>query len=265
MVNTLPQFGQVFLIVEENHSYSEVIGNSSMPYLNSLASNYGLATQYFANSHPSIGNYFELTTGQTVTTDDAFTGTVNVDNLVRELTARGKSWKSYAESLPSQGYTGGDQYPYAKRHNPLAYLTDVLNSSTQTQNLVPFTQFGSDLANHQLPNFSFIVPNLLNDAHDGTLQAADAWLQLNIAPLIASAGFQSGGLLIIVFDESDTSDTANGGGHVPAVIISPKAKRGYQSTMLYQHQSTLRLILHGLGVTTYPGAAGSAPEMTEFF
>ena len=71
------------MVVEENHSYSEVIGNSAMPYLNSLASQYGLATQYFANTHPSIGNYFMLTTGQLITNNDGFTGTVGVDNIVR--------------------------------------------------------------------------------------------------------------------------------------------------------------------------------------
>jgi len=94
----VPQFGHVVLIVEENSSYSEVIGSSEMPYLNSLATRYGLATQYFANTHPSIGNYFMLTTGQIVTNDDSFAGRVDVDNIVRELLASGKSWKSYAES-----------------------------------------------------------------------------------------------------------------------------------------------------------------------
>ena len=103
---SVPQFGHVVMVVEENHSYSEVIGNSAMPYLNSLASQYGLATQYFANTHPSIGNYFMLTTGQLVTNDDGFTGTVGVDNIVRDLIAAGKTWKSYAESIPSTGYIG---------------------------------------------------------------------------------------------------------------------------------------------------------------
>lgn len=262
---TVPQFGHVVLVVEENHSYSEVIGNSAMPYLNSLASQYGLATQYFANTHPSIGNYFMLTTGQLVTNDDAFTGTVSVDNIVRDLIASGKTWKSYAESIPSTGYTGGDSYPYAKRHNPFSYFTDVVNSSTQVNNLVSLSQFNSDLANNQLPNFSYLVPNLLDDAHDGPLQLADVWLQQNIAPLISSPTFQNDGLLIIVFDEADANDSTNGGGHVPAFIISSKAKQGYQSTTLYQHQSTLRLILHGLGVQTYPAAASTAPEMGEFF
>jgi phosphatidylinositol-3-phosphatase len=236
-----------------------------MPYLNSLAAQYGLATQYFANTHPSIGNYFMLTAGQLVTNDDSFTGTVSVDNIARDLIASGKTWKSYAESLPSVGYAGGDSYPYAKRHNPFSYFSDVLNSSTQLQNLVQLSQFNSDLASNQLPNFSYVVPNLLDDGHDGPLQLVDNWLQQNIGPLISSTTFQHDGLLIIVFDEADTNDSTNGGGHVAAFIISPKAKRGYQSTTLYQHQSALRLILQGLGNQAFPGMAGTAPEMREFF
>jgi phospholipase C len=261
----VPLFGHVVLVVEENHSYSEVIGNSAMPYLNSLAAQYGLATQYYANTHPSIGNYFMLMTGQIVTNNDLFMGTIDVDNMVRELIAAGKTWKSYAESIPYHGFTGGDTYPYAKRHNPFSYFTDVVNSSTQVQNLVSLSQFQSDLANNQLPNFSYLVPNLLDDGHDGPLQVADAWLQHNVAPLISDSTFQADGLLIIVFDEANTNDSTNGGGHVAALIISPKAKQGFHSTALYQHQSTLRLILQGLGVTTFPGAASNAPQMGEFF
>ena len=262
---TVPHFGHVVLVVEENHSYSEVIGNSAMPYLNSLAAQYGLATQYFANTHPSIGNYFMLTTGQLVSNDDAFTGSVSVDNIARELIASGKTWKSYAESIPYGGYTGGDSYPYVKHHNPFSYFTDVVNSSTEVQNLVSLSQFNADVANDRLPNFSYLIPNMLDDGHDGPLQLADAWLQQNIAPLISSPTFQKDGLLIVVFDESNANDSTNGGGHVAALIISPLAKQGYKSTALYQHQSTLRLILHGLGVPSYPAAASTAPEMGEFF
>jgi acid phosphatase len=260
-----PSFGHVFLLVEENHGFSDVIGNSSMPYLNSLVANNGLAMQYFANTHPSIGNYFMLTTGKIESNDDSFSGTVSDDNLVRELKGVGKSWKSYAEDLPSAGYTGGDVYPYARRHNPFAYFSDVLNDSTQAANLVPFSQFASDLANNSLPDFSFILPNLLDDAHDGSLAQADLWLKQNVAPLLASAAFQKDGLLIITFDEAEDSDTAHGGGHVATVIVSPKAKSGFQSQTLYQHESVLRLILSGLGDANFPGASASAPAMDEFF
>lgn len=262
------RFGHVFVVVEENHNYSDVVASPSMPYLNGLINQYGLASNYFANAHPSIPNYFMLTTGQILTLIDAETPQsfpVSADNVVHELIAAGKTWKSYAEDLPSVGYTGGDTGNYAVRHNPLAYMTDVQNNSVQVKNLVPFTQFSADLPTANLPEYSFIVPNLCNDAHDCPLATADAWLKTNIDPLIQSPVFQKDGLLIIVFDEADTLDLTAGGGHVAAVIVDPLGKRGYKSIALYQHQSVLRLTLEGLGVTKLPGDAATAPPMWEFF
>jgi hypothetical protein len=262
---TVPASSHVFLLVEENHSYSSVIGSSSMPYLNGLASKYGLATQYYANTHPSIGNYFMMTTGAIITNNDSMCSTISNDNVVRHLMTAGKTWKSYAEGLPSVGYTGCGSGSYAKKHNPFAFFSDVANSSSEKNNLVPFTQFSKDLASNALPNFSFIVPNLNDDAHDGTLAQADGWLKTNIAPLISSATFQKDGILVIVFDESVDSDAAHGGGHVAAVVIGPKVKGGSRPTTLYQHQSTLKTLMEALGVKTFPGAAGSAQPITGVF
>ncbi len=258
------RFGHVFVVTEENTNYTSVIGSSAMPYLNHLAQQYGLATQYYADTHPSIGNYFMLATGQIITNDDSYSTVVTVDNVVRELVAAGKTWKSYAEDLPSVGYTGPSTGNYARKHNVFALLSDVASDATQRNNLVPFTQFAADLRNGTLPTFANIVPNLCNDAHDCSLATADGWLQTNIDPLLQSATFRQDGLLIIVFDESSGDDT-NGGGRVVWIAVGPKVKPGYQSVTPYQHQSTLRLILEGLGVTGLPGAAASAPNMDEFF
>jgi phosphatidylinositol-3-phosphatase len=260
-----PTFAHVALVILENHSFSEVIGNGAMPYLNSLAQQYGLAAQYYANAHPSLPNYFMLTTGATQTTSDDFSGTLSGDNVVRELVNAGKSWKCYAESLPSPGYLGPDVYPYLRQHNPFSFFFEIQRDSSQAANVVPFSQFAPDLANNALPQYSFIIPNVLDDAHDGTLAQADAWLQQNIAPVIANSGFQASGLLIITFDEGDQSDSAHGGGQVATIIVSAKAKAGYSSQTFFQHQSTLRLSLAALGVDVFPGAAGTAPDMTEFF
>jgi acid phosphatase len=260
-----PTFSHVVLIVEENHSYSDVVGSSTMPYLNSLISQYGLAVQYYANGHPSMPNYLMLTTGQIESFSDSFTGTINDDNVVRELLKAGKTWKAYEESIPSPGYLGGDQGAYVQRHNPFSLLSDIKDSSTQAANIVPFTQFATDLANNSLPQYAFIAPDVNHDAHNGTLAAADSWLQSNVPALLSNSAFQSNGLLIITFDESENSDVQNGGGHVATVIISSQAKKGYQSQTMYQHQSLLRLVLTGSGVNTFPGMAGSAPDMTEFF
>ena len=266
------QVNHVFIVMEENHSYSDVIGNPQMPYLNSLAQTYSDAPAYYADTHPSIGNYFMLTTGQIITNDDGYTQTVSVDNVVRELLAAGKTWREYSEAIPYQGYYGGDTGEYAERHNPLSYMSDVRNDPAQQQNLVPFTQLATDIANHALPNYGFIVPDLLHDAHDGTLAMADAWLQANIAPLLASPDFNTpgGGLLIITFDESEDSDTQFGGGHVPWVAVGPDVNMGYPPSgslipvTWYQHESTCRFMLKLAGASVFPGACATAPDMNEF-
>jgi dUTPase len=261
--STLPRFGHVVIVVEENTSFSEVT-DSTMPYLFSLMSQYGVATQYYANTHPSIGNYFEMTAGQIITNDDSYQLTVTADNIVRHLLAAGKTWKDYAEDLPSVGYTGPSTGNYARKHNPLSFFSDVVNDSVQVKRLVPFTQFALDLAGDTLPNYSFVVPNLCNDAHDCDLPTADNWLKANIAPLLNNPSFKQDGMLIITFDEASGDDT-NGGGRVVWTVVSPKARTAYTSAALYQHQSTLRLMAEALGLASFPGDAAAAPNMAEFF
>lgn len=272
-VTGFPAADHVFVIVLENHAFAQVIGSSSIPFLNSLAMQHSLATNYFANTHPSIGNYFMLTTGNIETNDDAFTGTVSSASVARALTGAGKTWKSYMESLPSPGYTGGDVYPYFKHHNPFVYMTDVLSS--QTGNIVPFTQLSADLAAGTLPSFGFIAPNVENDAHDcpsggslctddAKLSAADTWLRNNIGPLINSPALANS-VFIITFDESLDIDVINGGGKVATVLMGSHVKAGFKSTTFYQHQSTLRLVLDLLRVSDHPGNSATAPTMEEFF
>src|SRR5262249_35887590 len=128
---------------------------------------------------------------------DSFGGAVTQDNVVRALTNAGKTWKVYAESLPSAGYLGGDIGAYVRRHNPFVYLSDVQQSSPQAGNVVPFSQLASDIANNALPDYGFIAPNVNDDAHDcpsgmttctdaQQLAAADQWLSADVAPLLGS-------------------------------------------------------------------------------
>jgi len=271
----IPVVAHVFVLVEENHSYNSVIGNSAMPYTNSLAQKYALATQYYANRHNSLPNYFMLTVGDLVTTNDLFTGTVSQNNVVRALTSAGKSWKVYAESLPQPGFTAASNAPYARDHNPFTYFSDVVNSSSQTANIVPFTQLATDLQNGTLPDYAMIVPDLSNDGHDCPGEAGnctdtqklsniDDWVKNNIGPLINGSALQNS-VLIYTWDEGDVNDMANQGGHVATILVSPKVRAGFQSKTMYQHQSALKLSMQLLGVTDFPGAAASATDMTEFF
>jgi len=266
-----PLSKHVVLVMEENQSYSTVAGNSSVwPNLNNLINTGALATNYYADAHPSIGNYFMLTTGQLLTTDDSSTTVWNVDNIARRMLAAGVSFKVYAEGIP-QGYVGGNTGLYLIRHNPFAMLSDVAsNPQVANQVICPFTQFAADLANGTLPRFSFIVPDVNDDAHNGTPQQADTWLQANVvAPLSHDAAFQPGGdgLLIVDFDEALETDTTDGGGHVVATFWGPIVQAGHvqTSTTVYQHESMLRTVMEALQLPNPPGNAATAPSMAEFF
>jgi phosphatidylinositol-3-phosphatase len=268
---SMPTSQHVVMVMEENQSYTSTAGNmTAWPHLNALMKAGAQATNYFADAHPSIPDYFMLTTGQTVTFDDSSTQVVNVDNIARRMLDSNVSFKVYAEGI-TQGYVGGNTGLYVIRHNPFALLSDVA-SSRQVANQViqPFTAFPNDVANKTLPAFSFVVPNINDDAHSGTPHSADNWLQSNvIGPLAANPAFQAGGdgLLIVLFDESVKSDITNGGGHVACVFWGPIAKSGYTqaSTNAYQHQNMLRTIMEVLGLSNPPGLAAPASDMSEFF
>jgi len=271
----VPVVAHVFVLVEENQPYSSIIGNPVMPYTNSLAQQYSLATQYYANRHNSLPNYFMLTVGDLVTTDDTYTGKVTADNVVRAITTAGKTWKVYADSLPNVGYLGPTVIPYGKDHNPFTYFSDVLNSSSQAANVVPFTQLATDMQNGTLPDYAMIVPDFANDGHDCPNEASnctdtdklahiDSWIQTNVAPLINSPVFNNS-VLIYTWDESSIDDSANGGGHIPTILIGSPVRRKFQSTTMYQHQSALRLSMELLGIKDLPGASATATDMNEFF
>jgi acid phosphatase len=259
----------IVMVMEENTGYSSVVRNASWPNLNNLIANGALATNYYANTHPSSGNYFMLTTGQILTNDDTSTRIWDVDSIARRMLAAGTPFRVYAEGI-TRGYIGGNTGLYVIRHNPFAVLSDIAsNPQVANQCIWPFSQFAADLASGNLPAFSFIVPNIADDAHSGPAVVADAWLQSQVViPLSNNPAFTPGGngLLIVDFDEAASSDSTYGGGHVSPVFWGPLAKPGYTQTSgtLYQHQSMLRTVMEVLGLQNPPGAAASAPSMSEF-
>ena len=274
------------LVIEENHTFDEVL--SSMPWLVAQGTKYGHTTNYHADTPGSAMDYLWLSSGSCHSTgscsplpvgtndfgctgDGCFNAAGNVnpvtdDNIFRELGRAGLTWKVYAQSLPSTGDMTLAAGSYVARHNPARWYSDVTDSAALQQNMVPFGQFATDLQANQLPNYSIIIPDLDNDAHDGTLAAADGFLSNNVAPLLNSSYFQSGGdgLMFITFDECDGAV-----GACPEVVytavIGPKVKPGTVSATLYKHENTLRTILDALGVNVHPGASNTAADMTDFF
>jgi acid phosphatase len=267
-----------------------------------------MGTSLCGTSGPPYGSDPNCADGTLVTADK--------NNLIRQLLASGKTWKAYQEGMANQGeiaegetlaFSGCPGTNYVPRHNPTVYFSDVRqgvpadatcssspnaqlscpNSSLQGCNELPYaSNFQADLNNHTLPNFSFITPDMLHDAHDGTVGDADNWMSTEVATILNSSYFQPGGdgLLVIWWDEGSLGDLSpeddrcssgvvgndpetgiSCGGRIAVVMLGPNVKSGFQSTTYYQHQNLLRTMGEALGIGTFPGASAGAGDMADMF
>jgi hypothetical protein len=279
----VPAFGHVFVIMLDDQQLSAVQASSSAPYLNQLMATYAYGTNYKPADHPSLPNYLALTSGnpQGVACDCAPGGTSScsggncsiiasqcncplaVSHLGDELDVAGIGWREYAESMGSACNPAGaaDGGPFAASHVPFLYYDDVFgNAGRCAQRVVDYSNFAGDLSKGQY-RFSLISPDLCDDMHSNctgdAVKQGDTWLAAQVPPILATAGFASGGsdVLFIVGDEP--FELALGLTPVPFVVVSPLVKKG-ATTGAYDHYSLLATIADGLGVPRLGNAEGAS-------
>lgn len=256
----------IFIIVEENKSFKEIVGNKSAPYINDLINKYGLAKNYHAITHPSLPNYIALTSGSTygITSDcnpPSAGCTLDVPNIVDRIEKSGKTWKAYMESMPTNCfmYNSGD---YVTKHNPFVYYQDITSDSARcNSHVVPFSRLVTDLSSvGTTPNYAFISPNICNDMHDCGIGVADNWLSKTVPGILNFTSFKSNNsLLLITWDEGDINDD------VPMIIIGPKVKPGYKSDKSYNHYSVLKTIESEWGLDPLTNKDKNAADLSEFY
>ncbi len=244
----LPHYDHVIIVVEENHAASQIVGNKSAPFINALAANGALMTQSFAVAHPSEPNYLALFAGNTfgVDSDACPLALGPAPNLAAELIAAGYSFGGFAEDLPTVGSTVCGAGKYARKHAPWVNFSNVPAAAS-----MPFASFA---AGPQLPTVSFVVPNLDNDMHDGSVAQADTWLAANIAPY-ANWAMANHGLLIVTFDEDDDSER----NQVSTILYGADVRPGSYGEPI-NHYSVLSTVeqLYGLSKT---GLAATTPPI----
>ncbi len=265
----MPAFSHVFLIVMENQEYGSIIGSGEAPYLNSLAANYGLASAYYATSHPSLPNYLALTGGTTFGVDTNCTDcSVGGPSIADQIEGSGRSWKAYMEDMPSPCFLGESAGNYVLRHNPFPYYRSIRDNPARcAAHVVPFSQFSADLASNTVPNFVWITPNLCNDMHDCSIGTGDSWLKSVVPGILSSSAWRNGGVLFVIFDEGTTDAGCCGnsaGGHVATFIVAPGMTPGYRSAVPATHYSLLRTTEEAWGLAPLGGAAAST-AMREYF
>ncbi len=252
--STVPAPSHIVVVVEENHSYDDVIGDTSdAPYINSLASQGALMTQSFAVSHPSEPNYMALFGGSDfgLSSDACPTDEGDTPNLGSELLAAGQTFKGYSEDLPSTGSTVCNSGSYARKHSPWVNFSNVPGSDS-----LPFSSFPSDYST--LPTVSFVIPNLDDDMHDGTINQADNWLQNNISSY-ATWAQQNNSLLVVTWDEDDYTES----NQIPTIIVGAGVKPGQYSETI-NHYNVLATLEQFYGLSPV-GQSANATPITDIF
>ena len=247
----LPTLAHVVIVVEENRSQANIIGNQSAPFINALAANGAMMAQSFAETHPSEPNYLALFAGDTfgVTKDVCPVNGGAQPNLGSELLAAGYTFVGYAEGLPSVGSAVCSAGKYARKHVPWANFTNI-----PPTNSVPFSAFpiGSYAS---LPTVSFVIPNNDDNMHDGSIAAGDAWLNRQLSGY-ANWAVANNSLLIVTWDEDDNTSR----NQIPTVFYGAHVQRGSYNEPIthYNVLSTLEQ-MYGLPKT---GNAAAAPAIT---
>jgi acid phosphatase len=230
MLPTLQKPDHIVLVIEENKSFGEIIGNKDAAYINHLAQQGALMTGSYAVAHPSLPNYLALFSGSTQDVKDdgceySFTGP-NLDQILRD---EGLSFKTFAESMPASGFSECKSDAYRKKHNPAAYF-----SGLPKEDNVPFKEFPQDFT--KLPSIAYVIPNLNNDMHDGTIAQGDVWLQKNLDAYVQWAKTHNS-LLIVTWDEDDDSNL----NHIATIIIGEHVQPGSYNQQI-NHYNLLRTL-----------------------
>ena len=252
-----PSFRHVIVVFFENKEYDSIIGDSSAPRFNRLARRYASMTRFYGETHPSLPNYIAFVSGSTQGIDSNCTRcTVDARSLADTIEESGRTWKTYAEGLPSPGFTGATSGRYAKKHNPFLYFEPVLASKERRERVVPYDRFKADLAAGTLPDFSLVIPDMCNSMHDCSVRTGDNWLSRFVDPVLTSP-LAAGSVVFVTFDEGKSDE--RGGGHIATLAIGPTVKRGSRYRQVVNHYGLLRTIEDAWGLPRLGKSAAAKP------
>jgi len=281
----VPRYAHIFVIVDENKSYERIMNGLDAPAIAALAKQYGNATRFSAETHPSEPNYVAIVGGSTfgITDDGAFSSpghTIDAPNLATQLQSAGLTWKGYYESLPAPGSLAVSSGLYASKHSGFLNFLSVQQDPHRSGHLVDFPQMDKDLRSGDIPNFALIVPNLCDDMHGaiggspfscwttrGLIRRGDNEIKALVGEIMASAAWRSreNAAIVITFDEGDGSGA--GGGRIPTIVVTNHGPRHATDPAPYTHYSLLRTIEDAFGIHVYlahAGDAGTVPMLPLF-
>jgi phosphatidylinositol-3-phosphatase len=262
----LPQPDHIVIVIEENKSFTDIIGSKNAPYLNSLLKRGALLTESYGLHHPSQPNYLVLFSGndQGICNDECPTDLILAPNLAASLRSQQKTFVGFAEDLPTS-LTTCKKGNYARKHCPWLDFANIPAAASLDFSKFPQTAAGFA----QLPTVAIVIPNLIHDMHSATVFGAkkiprevsngDQWLE-DHADAYAQWATTHNSLLIVTWDEdrsrykypascAERIDTAPPHNHIPTILVGQMVKPGSTVATTYMHYDLLRTIEDMYGLT----------------
>lgn len=255
---TKPAVTKVIVFVVENHSLAQM--KAGMPKVYGFAKKYAYASDYHAITHPSLPNYVAITAGSTLGISDdkgPDAHQLTANNVFHQALQHHKRVKLYADSMPSRCYLHNEGN-YAVRHNPWAYYVNDRRACNSYD--VPATQIAGDVNTGRLPNIGFVIPNLVHDAHNGTLAQSDEWICQKINLLRSGPDWASGHLAIVI-----TADEDDGHHHNRVLTVVGSRYQTHKVVTRYLNHYSLTKLLEQVAGAHYLRQANGAPDMRSPF
>ncbi|KAJ7483468.1 phosphoesterase family-domain-containing protein [Mycena latifolia] len=254
-------FDRIIQVWLENTDFDSA---ASTPIFESLAEQGILFSNYKSVTHPSEPNYVAALGGDFfgMHDDNMYHVPSNISTVIDLLEAKGISWATYQENMPEDNFYGfsylsknyinssaADYAYYVRKHNPLIIYDSVAQDANRVKNIRTFNDFANDVVNGTLPQWIFVTPNMVNDAHDTTIDFAASFLEYWFLPLLTDPRVNNEDTLILLtFDENETYAIENTiftvalGGAVPLKL------RGTTDDTLYTHYSSLSTVQANWGL-----------------
>ena len=284
---SIPHYDHIFLIVEENHNYHQIIGNLQAPVINALASDYGLEANYTGVGDPSEPNYVGMLGGSTfhISSDDPywFPGhTVHASNLMSQLDGAGLSWKGYFQGMPYAGYRGycfpakcngipDSDTQYVAKHNGIVNFADEQTPS-ELAKMQPYANLASDLHSGNVPNLSYIVPDECHDMHGAPpwcvdsgliggpqdnwlVGTADQFVSRTVGEIQSSRVWKSGNdAIVVVWDEGNSASQ-----RIPMIVVTNHGPRHVTDRAPADHYALLATLQHAFGLGCLRNSCAATP------
>ncbi|KAF9975711.1 hypothetical protein BGZ73_000562 [Actinomortierella ambigua] len=235
------KFDRILVVVLENTDFTTAAAN---PYFASLARRGVLLNNMSAVTHPSQPNYIALLSGSTHGVQNNLVHDLKNRNLVDLLEDKGISWKSYQESYPGWCYLKdtGDRL-YRRKHNPFMSFTSITSNATRCAKVVNANQLDIDIANDNVPQFSFYTPNMNDDGHDTSIDFSSKWLYAFMEPKLNNTALMNNMVIMVTFDEDNTKIVSNRN-RVFSFLLggAVRAAPGTIDSTLYSHYSLLATV-----------------------